>query len=73
MPAMRMIRLFPGQGLLLASDGFYKALSEELIGEALSGRINGREGLEKRLRTLAEEGMKRGSKDHISAVYLCKK
>ncbi len=73
MPAMKMIRLFPGQGLLLASDGFYRAVPEKTVGEVISGERRGKVGLEKRLRALADEGMKKGGHDHISAVYVCRR
>ncbi len=71
LPSCRLKRLSYGQGLLLATDGFYRGLSEELLREVLrDGGAYGKTGLGKRLETLAGEALKRGSKDHMSAVCL---
>ena len=72
MPKLYRGFLLPGEGLLLCSDGFYRRLEEKELKESLlirDARLRG-ELLYRRLKTLSEEAVKRGSKDDISAVYL---
>lgn len=67
--------LYPGEGLLLCSDGFWRYLEREEIAESLGrrGRFSGwrrasETQLEKRLIKLGEAGRKRGEKDNQAAV-----
>ena len=72
MPKLRLGRLLPGEGLLLCSDGFYRGLTDKELGESLGvrdGRLRG-EMLARRLRTLSEEAVLRGSRDDAAVVYL---
>lgn len=63
-------RLPPKSGILLCTDGFYKRLSAEEMGEALCpSRIQNEEQLIRRLELLGEKARQKGSLDDMAAVY----
>lgn len=70
-PYMNSGRIFKNMGFLLHSDGFGNRISASDICSSLGrGRIKAREEADKALRSLAKAGMRRGSSDNMSAIYL---
>ena len=60
-----------GAGILLCSDGLYGFVPEHVLKECLFPReISQSRQIGKRLGELAQEAVRRGCTDHISAVYL---
>lgn len=64
-------RIRSREGFLLCSDGFYHYLNKEVLAELLHPKeISCEEQIEKRLKELAEYGLKKGEQDNMSALYV---
>ncbi len=61
-----------GMGLLLCSDGFYHALSKEMLRSLLNPlEIEKEEQIKRRLKQMALSAINAGEQDNISAIYIC--
>lgn len=70
-PQIRMGRIRRHTGFLLCTDGFYRRMSREEAGEALSPKEIGEEQqVEKRLQELGRRVLRRGEQDNASAIYI---
>lgn len=60
-----------GVGILLCTEGFYGSVSRTLVSQCLDpGQISRERQISKRLGELAEEALREGCRDDISAVYI---
>lgn len=70
-PDFRLGTLCDGQGLLLCSDGFYRAVDEAELADVLgAGRLKEEEQAARRLREIGGACIRRGERDDLSAVYI---
>lgn len=69
-PDFKMGGLRRGDAFLLCSDGFWKKISEEEMGEVFAPAQMIGERAKKRLCEIAEAAIRRGEQDNLSAVYI---
>ncbi len=70
-PQHRMGVLKPGEGILLCTDGFRRRAAAGELQEVLNPReLKAEAQIGRRLREIGETCMKRGERDHLSAVYV---
>ncbi|MDD3368678.1 MAG: serine/threonine-protein phosphatase [Lachnospiraceae bacterium] len=73
-PVIQTGHLFPGQGILLCSDGFWEKLDKKKISDGLMyTAIHRNEQIDRHLKALGEYAMRQGEKDNMSAIYLLRK
>lgn len=63
--------LKPGEGILLCTDGFWRRVSEQELGDVMNSReLAGEEQIGRRLKEIGGVCMKRGERDNLSAIYV---
>lgn len=68
-PDIRFGRIWGRNGFLVCTDGFYRALEEEMLRILSVREIENEEQIYRRLKEMAAASLKKGESDNLSAVY----
>ncbi|MDE5932123.1 MAG: serine/threonine-protein phosphatase [Lachnospiraceae bacterium] len=70
LPDFRMGITGKGDAFLICSDGFWRTMKMEELGEALAPSLMTEERCKRRLKEIGETAIRRGERDNLSAIYI---